>query len=330
MNQQFRKWILHLAAVCMAFAVFAPTTATGADEWPSKPVRVVVPFAAGGATDLLTRLVAAKLSVSFKQTFVVENRPGAGGAIAGEAVAKAAPDGYTLVASGIPTHVFAPAAGMDSYDPMKSFTHIAYLGGSPSVLVVHPSVPVKDVKEYIAYSKAQPGGLSYGSPGSGTYGHLKAELFRSKTGANLVHIPYKGGGPALADLLAGHIPTAFLLVSTAAPQIKTGKLRALAISSAKRLPEFPGVPTMAEAGYLELTGTTWVGISGPAGMAPAIVARLNTEIRKALKAPDVRERLESDGNEPDDFDAATFTEFVRKQIEYWTPIVKMAGVSMGK
>ena len=330
MNLQIRNHMPLLSALCVAFAVIAATTAARADDWPVKPVRIIVPYAAGGATDLLARLVAAKLSVSFKQSFIVENRAGAGGTIGSDLVAKAVPDGYTLIASGISSHVFSPAAGADVYDPMKSFTHIALLGGAPAALVVHPSVPVKTVKEFLAYAKAQPGGLSYASPGTGTYSHLMGELFRSKTGVNLVHIPYKGGGPASADLIAGHVPTAFLIFSTAAPQIKAGKMRALAISSAKRLPEFSAVATMAEAGYPELTGTTWSGISGPAGMPPAIVTRLNTEIRKALKSPDVRERLASDGNEPDDLDAGAFTELVRKEIEHWTPIVKMAGVKLGK
>lgn len=321
-----------LLAVCIAFAGFVATAtaAAGADDWPVKPVRIIVPYAPGGATDLLARLVANNVSASLKQSFVVENRAGAGGAIGSEIVAKAVPDGYTLVASGISSHVFSPAAGVDLYDPMKSFTHIALLGGAPAALVVHPSVQAKDVKEFLALARAQPGGLSYGSPGVGTYNHLMGELFRSKTGANLVHVSYKGGGPAVADLVAGHIPAAFLILSTVAPQIKAGKVRALAISSVKRLPEFAGVPTMAQSGYPELTGTTWSGISGPAGMPPAIVTRLNAEIRKALKSADVRERLQSDGNEPDDFDAGAFTEFVRKEINHWTPVVRMAGVKLGK
>lgn len=317
-----------LLAVCIGLAGFV--AAARAEDWPVKPVKIIVPYAPGGAIDLLARLVATKLSVSLKQTFVVENRPGAGGTIGSEVVARAVPDGYTLIASGMSSHVASSAAGADAYDPMKSFTHIALMGGAPVAMVVHPDVKARDVKEFIALTKAQPGGLSYGTPGAGTHNHLTGELFRSKTGANLVHIPYKGGGPALADLVAGHIPAAFVVLSTVAPQIKAGKVRALAISSARRLPEFAAVPTMAESGYADLTGATWSGISGPAGMPPAIVTRLNAEVRKALKTPDVRERLQSDGNEPEDLDAGAFTEFVRKQIDHWTPVVKMAGIKLGK
>lgn len=325
------RYLTHLGSLLFAVGIaLAAGTAAAAEDWPAKPVKIIVPYAPGGATDLLARLAAGKLSVSLKQSFIVENRPGAGGTIGSEIVAKAAPDGYTLIASGISSHVFSPAAGADVYDPLKSFTHIALLGGAPAALVVHPSVQAKDVNAFIALSKAQAGGLSYGSPGVGTYNHLVGELFRFKTGAGLVHVPYKGGGPAVADLVAGHIPAAFLILSTAGPQIKAGKVRALAISSVKRLPEFSAVPTIAEAGFPDLTGTTWSGISGPAGMPPAIVSRLNAEIRKALHAPDVRERLQADGNDPEDFDAAAFTEFVRKQIEQWTPIVKRAGIKLGK
>jgi len=308
------------AAGVLAAASVAPGAL--AQDWPARPVKIVAPFAPGGSADTLGRLVAEKLSVRLNQNFVVENRPGAGGLIGSEVVAKAPPDGYTLVVSGIASHVIAPAMSPAPFDPLKSFSHIALFGGPPVVLVVHPGLEARNLDEFIGLSKSRAGGLSYGSPGQGTQGHLTAELLKAQSGANLTHVPYKGAALAMSDLMGGHIPAVSSTLTTAATQIKAGKARALALSSARRLPDFPDVPTFGESGYPELVATVWFSLSGPAGLPPAIVSKLNAEVRDALKLPDVRRRLQSDGVEPNELDAAAFTDFVRAEIARWAPLAK--------
>jgi tripartite-type tricarboxylate transporter receptor subunit TctC len=308
------------AASILAAALAAPGAA--AQEWPTRPVKIIAPFAPGGSADTLGRLVAEKLAARLNQSFVVENRPGAGGLIGSEVAAQAPPDGYTLVVSGVASHVIAPAMSPAPFDPLKSFTHIALFGGPPVVLVVHPGLGVRNLDELIGLSKTRPGGVSFGSPGRGTQGHLTAELFKAQSGANLVHIPYKGAAPAIADLIGGHISAVSSTLTTAATQIKAGKARALALSSAKRLPDFADVPTFAEGGYPELVATVWFSLSGPAGLPPPIVARLNAEVRDILKLPEVRSRLQPEGIEPNELDAAAFTEFVRAEIARWTPLAQ--------
>jgi tripartite-type tricarboxylate transporter receptor subunit TctC len=297
-----------------------------AQSWPAKPVKIVAPFAPGGSADTLGRIVAQKLSESLKENFVVENRPGAGGVIGSEAVAKAAPDGYTLLVSGVASHAVAPALPRGApYDPVKDFTHIALFGGPPAVLVVNPDVPAKDLKAFVGLLKKEPGKYSYGSPGNGTHGQLVAELFKHLAGVEMQHIPYKGASNAMADLIAGHIQAASTTLSTAAAQIHGGKARALAISSEKRLPDYPDVPTYAEMGYKDLVATIWFSLSGPAGMPAEIVERLNAEVRKALDAPDTRERLRPEGIEPNGLTAAEFTAFVASEVKRWAPVVKASG-----
>ena len=256
------------------------TNAALAQSWPAKPVKIVAPFAPGGSADTLGRIVAQKLSESLKENFVVENRPGAGGVIGSEAVAKAAPDGYTLVVSGVASHAVAPALPRGTpYDPVKDFTHIALFGGPPAVLVVNPEVPAQDLKAFIALLKKEPGKYSYGSPGNGTHGQLVAELFKHLAGVEMQHVPYKGASNAMADLIAGHIQAASTTLSTAAGQIHGGKARALAISTAKRLPDYPNVPTYAEMGYKDLVATIWFSLTGPAAMPADIVEKLNAAVR---------------------------------------------------
>jgi len=315
-----RMQLRHLACAVMLCAAMAPA---GAQDWPARPVRIVAPFAPGGTTDTLARIVAEKLTGRLGQNFVVENRPGAGGLIGSEFVARAAPDGYTFVVSGVAPHVIAPAmSNAPPFDPLKDFTHVALFGGPPTVLVVHPTLEARDLKEFVALSKARPGGISFGSPGQGTQGHLTAEMFKALSGANMTHVPYKGAALAMNDLIGGHIPAASNTLTTAATQIKAGKARALALSAAKRLPDFADVPTFAESGYPELVATVWFALSGPAGLPAPIVGKLNAEVRAILRLPDVRERLRPDGIEPNDLDAAAFTAFVRAEITRWTPIAK--------
>ena len=302
------------------------STAVAAQSWPTKPVRIIAPFAPGGSADTLGRIVAQKLGESFRQSFIVENRPGAGGAIGSEAVARAANDGYTLVVSGVASHAIAPSLPRGTpYDPVKDFTHIALFGGPPAVLVVHPAVPAKDLNEFVALLKQEPGKYSYGSPGNGTHGQLVAELFKQLAGVQMQHVPYKGAAVAIADLMAGHIPVASTTLTTAAGQIHAGKARALAISSEARLPDYPDVPTYAEMGYRELIATVWFSLSGPAGMPAEVVERLNAEVRKALDAPDTRQRLRPEGIEPGKLSAGEFTSFLQAELKRWAPVVKASG-----
>ncbi|MBI3041911.1 MAG: tripartite tricarboxylate transporter substrate binding protein [Betaproteobacteria bacterium] len=291
--------------------------------WPAKPVRIVVPFAPGGTADTLGRIVAAKLTESLGQNFVVENRPGAGGLVGSEQLLKSVPDGYTLVVSGVASHAIAPALRVKApFDPMRDFTHIALLGGPPAVLAVHPSMPVKDVRGFVAFAKARPGEVTYGSPGVGTQGHLVAELFKQKAGIDIVHVPYKGASIAVTDLVAGNIHAISTTLTTASAQIRARRARPLAISSAKRLPDYAGVPTFREAGYHDLVATVWFSLSGPAGVPADIVNRLNSEVRRILQLADVRARLRGDGIEPNQLDAKAFSEYLSAEVRRWTPVVR--------
>jgi len=325
--------MMRLNAKAVGFAAiavlcsFLPGTST-AQTWPAKPVRIVVPFPPGGTADTLGRLVAQKLTESLKENFVIENRGGAGGVIGSELVAKAEPDGYTLVVSGVASHCIAPALRKVAFDPLRDFTHIALFGGPPGVLVVNPSLPVQNLKEFITYAKQEAGKLSYGSPGNGTQGHLIAEQLKHVTGIRMTHVPYKGASLAVADLIAGHLPVTSTTLTTAATQIKAGKARALAVSSAKRVPEFPDLPTFAELGYPELTAAIWFSLSGPAGMPADIVNRLNAEVRRILQLQDVRDRLRPEGIEPGDLDPQQFTAFLASELKRWEPVVRASGAKV--
>jgi len=297
-----------------------------AQDWPARAVKIVVPFAPGGSADTLGRTVAQKLSEQLKESFVIENRGGAGGALGSDLVAKAAPDGYTFVVSGIASHVIAPLLPQGTqYDPMKDFTHVALFGGPPAVLAVNPSLPAKTLKDFVALAKAKPGTLSYGSPGNGTQGQLVAELFKRLAGIDLQHVPYKGASGAVTDMIAGHIPAVSTTLSTAAGQIRAGRARGLAISASARLPEYPDIPTFAESGYPDLVATVWFSLSGPAGLPPQIVERLNGEVRRALELPDVKEKLRHEGIVPNRLDAKEFTAFVADELRRWGPIVRASG-----
>ncbi len=298
--------------------------ATWAQSWPDKPVRIIAPFAPGGTADTLGRLVAQKLSDSLKQPFIVENRPGAGGVIGAEIVARAPPDGYTLLVSGVASHVVAPALAKVPFDPVRDFTHIALLGGPPIVLVVNPGLGARDLKGFIALAKARPGAIVYGSPGNGTNGHLVGEMLGQEAAITIIHAPYKGAALAITDLLGNHIPAASTTLATASQYIRAGRILGLALSSAKRLDDYPDLPTFAELGFPDMVATTWFALSGPPGMPDEIVMLLNTEVRRILKLPDVREKLRSEGIAPNELDSHAFTEFVRSELARWTPVVKAA------
>ena len=297
-----------------------------AQSWPSKSVRLIVPFAPGGSADTLGRIAAQKLGEQLKVGFVVENRAGAGGALGSELVAKAAPDGYTLVVSGIASHVLATLLPQGTpYDPLRDFTHIALFGGPPAVLVVNPAVPAKTLAEFVQLLKDNPTKYSYGSPGNGTQGQLVAELFKRQAGVRMQHVPYKGASAAVTDLIAGHIPAVSTTLTTASGQIRAGRARALAISAAARLPDYPDLPTFAEMGYPDLVATVWFSLSGPAGLPADTVERLNAGVRQAFALPEVRERLKPEGILPNRLDAREFSAFVAEELKRWEPVVKASG-----
>jgi tripartite-type tricarboxylate transporter receptor subunit TctC len=311
------------AAVALLALALAPASA---QEWPAKPVKIIAPFAPGGSADTLGRLVAIKLTEAFGQQFVVENRPGAGGLIGSEMVARAAPDGYTLVVSGVASHVVAPALNPNlSFDPIKDFTHIALFGGPPDVLVVSNPTPAKTLAEFIAYGKANPGKLSYATPGIGTHGHLVAELLQQRAGFRMEHVPYRGAGQAVGDIVGNQIPAGSFTLTSASEHMRGGTIRALAVSSPKRLPEYPDVPTYTELGFPELVTVTWFSLSGPAGIPEPIVKKLNAEVIKALAQPDIRQRLARDAIDPEPLDPAAFVKFIEAETRIWVPIAKASG-----
>ncbi len=303
---------------------------TAAPAWPQqypvKSVRIVAPFAPGGTADTLGRILAAKLTENLGQTFVVENRPGAGGLVGSELVLKSAPDGYTLLVSGVASHAIAPALpGKPPFDPIADFTHIALLGGPPTVFAVHPSLPATDLKAFVALAQSMPHVLSYGSPGNGTQGHLMAEVFRQRAKIDIVHVPYKGAALAMVDVVAGNIHAISTTLTTASGQIRAERVRALAISSERRLADYAGIPTFRELGYRNVVGTVWFSLSGPPGMPADVVTRLNSEVRRILQLADVRERLRPDGIEPNSLDAKAFTDYVAAEVKRWTPVVRASG-----
>ena len=305
-------------------ALLAATVPAQAQSWPSRPMRFVAPFTPGGSTDNLSRLLAQKLSATYKQSVIVENRPGAGGVVGSELVARSAPDGYTLLLSTLATLVIAPAVQKTvPYDGVRDFTHIALLGGPATTLSVGPALAdVKDLKSFIALARAKPGTIGYGTPGNGTHGHLVGELFKQLAGVEILHVAYKGGLPAITDLVAGHLPSGVLTVASVGPHVHAGKVRMLASTAEKRIADFPQVPTFAELGYPGLTSITWFGVAAPAGLPPAVVDSLNQEIRKAMQAADVRERLRPEGFEFIDLDPAQTVEYVRSETRRWQPIAR--------
>jgi tripartite-type tricarboxylate transporter receptor subunit TctC len=311
-----RAAIVFAALAAAALTVFG----AGAAEWPSKPVRVVVPFAAGGAADAFGRLYVDALSAAFGKQFYVENRVGGGGLVGTETVARAEPDGLTLMVSGIPTHVLGPAMNKNvGFDPMRDFTHIAYFGGTPNVLVVHPSLNVKSYADFLALARGSDG-LEYVSAGFGTMGNWVAEYLAAKENIKLVHVAYKGGAQALLDLLAGHVKIGMLTWSNVGEHVRAGRLVPLAVTSAQRLPYVPTVPTLREIGH-DFVATAWYSLSGPAGLPTDIVASLNREVVKAADRPQVKRQIEQDAIETKAMSPAEVTRFMQSEIDRWTPLI---------
>ncbi|MGZ5089671.1 MAG: Bug family tripartite tricarboxylate transporter substrate binding protein [Burkholderiales bacterium] len=297
--------------------------------YPAKPIRLLVPFTPGGSQDVTARLIAVPVTQSLGRNIVVDNRPGSGGLIATQEVARANNDGYTVLLSSGAQMSIAPALRRDvGYDPMRSFVHVIHLTDTPLVLIAHPAFPVTGVKELIAYSKANPGKVNTASTGNGTYTHLTLELFKMTTGADLTHVPYKGAAPAITDLLGRQIQTMFTVTASAQPYTSTGRLKALGVSAPKRSPAMPDVPTFGEQGVPNFNVSAWVGISAPAGTPLPIVDRLAREFAGALKQPEVRDKLLALGAEPAGTSGEAFARLVREDVALWAKTVKAAGVKL--
>jgi tripartite-type tricarboxylate transporter receptor subunit TctC len=303
-------------------ALAAPAVAQ--EAWPARTIRVIVPFAPGGTSDLLARLAAQEMSRTLGQSVIAENRPGAGGVLGTQLALRAPPDGYTLVISGIATLVVVPALNPAAgYDPLRDFAHIAFLGGPPTALVVTSGHPARTLADFLRMSREGPP-IAYGSPGSGTHAHLIGEALAQVTGARMEHIPYRGAGVAITDLIGGTLPAGSMTFSSAAAALRAGQVRGLAVTSQNRVPGFD-IPTFAELGFPQLTAMTWFGLSAPAGTPPAIVERLNREAQAALATPRSRERMNADNVESLPMDAAGYTRFVQAEFDKWAPIARASG-----
>ena len=305
-------------------AVSAPAFAQA--QWPSKPIKLVVPYAPGGTTDVIGRVIAEYLGQRLGQNIVVENRPGKGATIGTSQVAKAPPDGYTLLVSNISSFAVAPPlyGGLD-YDPVTDFTHITLASFNPSVLVVNPNFPAKTLAEYVAYAKANPDKLAFATSGPGSSNHILGTMLGLKAGIKLIHIPYRGAGPAMQDTVAGNVPSMFDSLPSAAPHIKAGKVRALAVSGETRNPSFPDVPTMKEQGFPDLVSYSWFGLSGPAKLPARMVERLSKEMQVVLKDPEVIKRWQDIGAESSTMTPEQYTAFVKTELEKATVAVKASG-----
>ncbi len=319
MKKSFLVLVSLIAALCSNAAL--------AQAYPSKPVRLIVPFAPGGTTDVLARLVAQKLTDALGQQFIIENKPGAGGNIGTELAVKSPADGYTLVMSFDGTMAINPNTyAKMPFDPQKDLAAVANVAQVPLLMVVHPGVAAKNVAEFVALAKASPGRINYSSAGHGSTGHLTGELFRSRAGISIVHVSYKGGGQAVQDLLGGQIQMLVTALPTVEGHLKGAKLRALAFTSAKRVPGAPDVPTLAESGYPGLEVLSWYGILAPAGTPPDVVRKLNGEINRILLLPDVRERLTALGTEPTGGTPEQFAQVIRADTARWAKVVSDAGI----
>lgn len=313
-----------LAALCLAPEAGAQSAA---QAYPSRPIRVVVPYPPGGGNDNMGRLVAQRLTESFKQSAIVDNRGGAGGRLGAELVARSAPDGYTLLMAGSTLMITAPALYSNlPYDVQKDFATITSVGFTSYVLVVHPAVPARTVPQFIALCRSRPGALNYSSSGSGGPAHLAGELFQSLAKVKMVHVPFKGGSLALVQLLAGEIDLTFGNIQPTAPLARSGRLRALAVTSPKRSPILPDVPTFAEAGLPGLEVSIYYGVLAPAGTPPEIVARLNAALVKGLNTAETRKRVETDGAQLMTGTPEEFSKLIRTETEKWSRVIKAAGI----
>jgi tripartite-type tricarboxylate transporter receptor subunit TctC len=310
---------------CVALAI--PALPASAQGYPDKPIRLIVPFPPSGGTDIVARTVAPHLSAALGRQIVIDNRPGAGGTIGSEMAAKAPNDGYTLLMATSSTHAVAPKLNPKlPYDPLKDFVPIVNLNIGPNILVVTADLPVKTVKELIAYGKANPGKLTFASSGTGSVYHLTGEMFKTMAGVDMVHIPYKGSAQAYPDLISGQVSLMFDGTTSVMPHVKSGKLRALAITSARRNPTLPDLPTVAEAGVPGFESTLWIGLFAPAGTPKEIVARLNAEMNKVLTRSDVREAFRLQGTDPLGGSSEQFAAQIKADLARWGKVIKDANV----
>jgi tripartite-type tricarboxylate transporter receptor subunit TctC len=314
-----RSFCLSLAALCICFNA-------AAQGYPSKPIRFVVPYPAGGPLDTVARLLGSKLAESMKQPVVVDNKPGAGGNIGAEFVARSAADGYTILMGAVATHAINPSLYASiPYDPVRDFIPVTQVASTPNVLVLNPSVPASSVQELIAYAKANPGRLNFGSGSTGSAGHLAGELFDTMAGVRMVHVPYKGAGPAMQDLIGGQIQLMFDNLASSLGQIKAGRVKALAVTTAKRTALAPELPTISESGLPGFDVSTWFGIFVPAKTPQAIVERLHAEFTRALALPEVREAMLKLGAEPVGNTPQEFAAYIRSEADKYAKLVKASG-----
>lgn len=318
--------VLQIAALGLAFGA-APGVHAQPAAYPTHPVTLIVPYPAGGSADILARAVGQKLGERLGQTVVIDNRGGAATAIGAQAVARAAPDGYTILMGTVSSQAINPAMNKVGYDPVADFTPIAPVASIPFVLVANPTAGVSTVADVIALAKSKPGQVSYASAGPGTSNHLAGELFSSATKTSLLHVPYKGSAPALNDTLAGHVALMFDLQATSQPYVQSGKLKALAVTGAKRSALLPNVPTMVEAGVPGYEVSAWFGLFAPAGLPPQILDKLHTEVTAIVADPDMQKRLHELGAEPDQATAKDYAQYVKAEAAKWAASVKAAGLA---
>src|SRR5262245_54792957 len=310
-----------LQAVILAAALLGPSP-VDAQEWPTRTVRIIVPFAPGGAADTAARLYSDALAQAFGKQFIVENRPGGGGIPVAEAMSRTEPDGYTLMVSGIPIIVVGPAMNKNvGYDPMRDLTHIAYFGGTPNMLAVHHTLGTKTYAQFLAYARKQPGGTDYVSAGFGTMGNWAAEYLGSLENIKLNHIAYKGGSQAIVDLIAGHVKTAMLTWTAVAEHVRAGRLIALAVTSAERMPYVPDLPTLRELGHRDFVSLTWFSLSGPAAMPATVVDAVNREVVKAMGEQQIKQQIVRDAIEVRSMTPAELTRFAQSEIDRWGPLI---------
>jgi tripartite-type tricarboxylate transporter receptor subunit TctC len=319
-----RRSLALAALACLASPVFA----AGPEGYPSRPVTIVVPFAPGGGSDNIARLLATQLAQRTKGNFIVENKPGAGTNIGNEFVSRAAPDGYTLLFGQVTLAINPSIYKRLRYNVQKDFTPVAEFASAPTVLVVSNAMPVKSVQDFVAYAKSHPGKVNFGSGGTGTSVHLAGELFNAKTGAKMVHIPYKGSAPAMTDLIGGQIQAIFDTATSALPHIAGGKVRALAVTGPKRLPQLPNVPTFAEAGVAGFDAPAWYGLLAPAKTPQPVVQYLNAQVQEILKDPATAQRLALLGAVPAGGTPEAFGKFIQGESQRWAEVVRKANVSV--
>jgi tripartite-type tricarboxylate transporter receptor subunit TctC len=311
---------------CLILLLTGLITDAGAQGWPQRPVTIIVPFAAGGNTDGIARMTGQRLGEALGKPFVIENRPGAAGAIAAEAAAKSQPDGYTLFVAALPVLAVVPAINKVQFDPQKDFAPISNIATNPFVLAINKDLPIKTLKDFVAYVGQHKDQLSYGSAGVGSLNHLSMALFLKQAGLVMTHVPYKGNAPALSDIVAGHIPAMFSNLSDALPQAKGGTIRMLAVSGEARSPLAPEVPTVAESGYPDFKVLTWNGLMAPAGTAPEIIEKIANEIARAVKDPAFRTQLIQYGVDPLGNSPAEYKAMLAKDIAIWAEAVDVAGL----